>query len=934
MSAYFVTFEATRLSPTSVTPVVRNFGISAGDDFTLRIKVYAEDGDDVPVNVAGATGALTLWQQGDDRPDLSIAGIVASPSTAGNVDFYFAPQYTIDMVGRYLWQARIDLPSGSVVARGSVNIRETMQAVDAVEVPVPPTPGPEPTPAADIVANDFLPEGSYRRNDVEVREQPALPDATGLRPAMHLRRFAAVAAPVVALIGDSTGTEVDTVSPVSSMASAIRAKIARDNPGLTFSWVNRAIGGGNWADLDSNSQAALTLPSWYVTGQSWLWNVEQSAPDLVIIALGTNSPTLTTVQRLRSICGKINAWAKRPDIVFVTNASRSVAIDSSAIMPGAQEDRDLAANLVRSFAQFEGYGLLDPHRFLVQARDGYDPVTTYLTKYNGAVGAAMPWTSPVEVVDFSIEFDIDNTGDVFFSSGKLLKIALSRSVNNDVLLYPISGFWTYRVRAAAVDIIPQTVTTAAVSSGPMTIRVSAQRNSLIIDVAGVRIVEAEVIRAGGLFPLKVEYHTPNAAVTAPITVSEFYVSEYADAMPSIQNADVYGVSGGDTGGNGINHLSSVGVAKIVSRAIDAGSFSREEANSGLQIAARLNGFIYPQEGAMARTVDEYAFRRRFRAPDGGIQVQVDQVPLAVEYWRQGGGIAGAGAYMMAWSDANPTAQAVVVAKGTGFVTLGNGAGPLLEARDTGASKMVDAPVIVRGGATDYTTHPGVMAPNLRALWLGIDNRPLVRLSEDVSGDATNAGWRISASSTIAKLQAEGAAANIGVFVAGKGTGNITLGNVANGNMLLVQPSLGASVNVPYIQPGTAGQPADIAMSPANGAPLRLGVGGRINVAGGFARGGKLVRNAASGYGAITIAGTVSRVFIDGASTITSATFTMPPSADLTDGQEISFTASQTVTTLTLNANTSQTLVGAPTTMGATTPFTLCFDSTTGKWTRV
>jgi lysophospholipase L1-like esterase len=344
--------------------------------------------------------------------------------------------------------------------------------------------------------------------------------------------------------------------------------------------------------------------------------------------------------------------------------------------------------------------------------------------------------------------------------------------------------------------------------------------------------------------------------------------------------------------------------------------------------------IYPQGGAMARTVDEYAFRRRFRAPDGGIQVQVDQVPLAVEYWRQGGGIAGAGAYMMAWSDANPTAQAVVVAKGTGFVTLGNGAGPLLEARDTGASKQVDAPVIVRGGATDYTTHPAVMAPNLRALWLGIDNRPLVRLSEDVSGNATQAGWRISASSTIAKLQAEGAAGNIGVFVAGKGTGNITLGNIENGNMLLVQPSLGASVNVPYIQPGTSGQPADIAMSPANGAPLRLGVLGRVSIGGGFARGGKLVRNAASGYGAVTIASTVSRVFIDGASTITSAEFTMPPSADLTDGQEISFTASQTVTTLTINANTAQTLVGAPATMGATSPFTLCFDSTTGKWTRV
>lgn len=102
MPAFYVNFEVTRQSPTSMLPVVRDFGISAGDDFTLRLKVYAADGDVTPVNVSGAVGTLTLWEQGSTEAALTVAGAVASPSTAGNVDFYFALQYTSDLEGRYL----------------------------------------------------------------------------------------------------------------------------------------------------------------------------------------------------------------------------------------------------------------------------------------------------------------------------------------------------------------------------------------------------------------------------------------------------------------------------------------------------------------------------------------------------------------------------------------------------------------------------------------------------------------------------------------------------------------------------------------------------------------------------------------------------------------------------------------------------------------
>lgn len=152
MPAYTVTFEVTRQAPTNTLPVIRDFGIAAGDDFTLRLRIYAQDGDAAPVNVTGAEGTLTLWERGETQAALTVAGTVVTPATGGSVDFYFAPQFTSELSGRFLWAARIELTSGSVVARGSLNIRETLQAVDAVAVTPTPDPDPDPgTPTGSLL---------------------------------------------------------------------------------------------------------------------------------------------------------------------------------------------------------------------------------------------------------------------------------------------------------------------------------------------------------------------------------------------------------------------------------------------------------------------------------------------------------------------------------------------------------------------------------------------------------------------------------------------------------------------------------------------------------------------------------------------------------------------------------------------------------------
>ncbi|MBX9595677.1 MAG: hypothetical protein K2X46_15035 [Roseomonas sp.] len=352
-----------------------------------------------------------------------------------------------------------------------------------------------------------------------------------------------------------------------------------------------------------------------------------------------------------------------------------------------------------------------------------------------------------------------------------------------------------------------------------------------------------------------------------------------------------------------------------------------------QVAEFMAANGYPTTGAMARTAVEHAFRRRFMGPDGTEQVRIEGTPLAVEFWRMGGAIAGAGPFLMAWSETQADVPAVIGGKGKGSVFLANGAGPMLEAMEGGANKQVDAPLQVRGGATDWTTQPGIYAPASRKLWMGVAGKRVMEVRADSAGAGDTVALGFAVDATLAKIVAEGSNTNVALYMQTKGTGNLTVGNGATGNIAFFQPATGgAAVAVLQFQSGPSGQPADITVN-ADAGPLRLGVTGRVNIAGGVALGGKVVRNAASGYANLALTATTGHVFIDGASTIAAAAFTMPASAALMDGQRISFTASQTVTALTLTANTAQTMVGAPTTMDVTTPFTLVFDSTTGKWTR-
>lgn len=78
---------------------------------------------------------------------------------------------------------------------------------------------------------------------------------------------------------------------------------------------------------------------------------------------------------------------------------------------------------------------------------------------------------------------------------------------------------------------------------------------------------------------------------------------------------------------------------------------------------------------------------------------------------------------------------------------------------------------------------------------------------------------------------------------------------------------------------------------------------------------------------------VTRVMLTPAGTISTLTLTLPPVAGLVDNQLISVGSSQTVTTLTVGGNGAS-LVGAPTTVGATSGFQLVYRKSNTTWYRI
>lgn len=235
--------------------------------------------------------------------------------------------------------------------------------------------------------------------------------AADLVPARHLRRFCAAASPVAVLVGDSLSTFFANSIARSDMLSEVLRTTMRDQvPRLTFH--NRAVGGTTYSNFLGT--LASGAASWYTnTAQLWSTYVQSLAPDLVILSWGMNDSFNVRVQAMKNTIDHIQSWSKVPSIVVCTNLVPGLASTDFPEGQAGQESRDKAAGLIRSYAKYRGVGLIDLHRKGRMVRDGFDPLSSVMTRGDTitavASGATYVATGTRRVTDYKARIRFDSS---------------------------------------------------------------------------------------------------------------------------------------------------------------------------------------------------------------------------------------------------------------------------------------------------------------------------------------------------------------------------------------------------------------------------------------------------------------------------------------------------------------------------------------------
>jgi hypothetical protein len=112
--------------------------------------------------------------------------------------------------------------------------------------------------------------------------------------------------------------------------------------------------------------------------------------------------------------------------------------------------------------------------------------------------------------------------------------------------------------------------------------------------------------------------------------------------------------------------------------------------------------------------------------------------------------------------------------------------------------------------------------------------------------------------------------------------------------------------------------------------LAIKATGQVVLLGAQADQSKVVQTPTTGF-SITIGNATTTTLLTPSATLASGTITMP--ATPVDGQIARVLSSQTVTSLTVSPNSGQSISGAPSTIGPTTPFAMIYDLASATWYR-
>lgn len=479
------------------------------------------------------------------------------------------------------WESTTEIPNSRQVGGDGVDDTAAIEALAASDVAVVNQDLVSPASAVDqaVVADVLLVgtghvEGAYRKQVISPRAQSASPpQAADIVPGYHMVALNAARAPVAVIVGDSISTyDANGTGRQNTLAHMLESKIRREFPSRAVTFYNRSIGSTGYLNLDgfAFAEGVLDDVTWYTDPeQDWLDYIEALAPDAVFIAFGMNISVSLFANRIKSIIDKINAWAKRPDIVFCTNLAPSLNTGSpSTSVKSEQVNRDKMAGLTRSMAQYYGYGVLDFHRQFCMARDGFDPLSSSIINEQHVVGGTTsPWTCPVETIDFYCSCVIDCDEFTAGDDTKSITIGIGPGGADWVRLVNSPGGNIQVARyvgnasdlSDAVTILPRIESSVPFPTGNRRFRFEVVGNNFSMfdgeDAVNGRyappIISCNIMRVGGAFQ---PYIGQGASNPAGIVTSEdiwFYVAKQRECVPSVRDGQLYGREDGN--GSFFNH---------------------------------------------------------------------------------------------------------------------------------------------------------------------------------------------------------------------------------------------------------------------------------------------------------------------------------------------------------------------------------------------
>lgn len=458
-------------------------------------------------------------------------------------------------------------------------------------------------------------EGAYRKQVTAWNAQTGKTDLVDIDPVKHLKRFSSAKSPNVVLVGSSTGAwQPNSVDSASTVARLLAERISRYNTSKQINFYNRCIGGMAYPHLDS---VPTGFPAWYTDhGKPWLDYVKDLNPDVVFIIMGSGDSSAMSYAVLKSVTDKLNAFAKVPDIIYITQPSVDPDPHPNFATFGTregQEGRDYAAGVIRSFALFNGYGFIDANRvggIVLDGRDLMDPISERVV-----TSVALPtgdYASTVMAHDFSMRLNF--TGDsaaidaafanpsnpVFFRTGPGNN-GDPRGGDIAYIKKNASGFFRFEfflkgglpaANYASID------TTVVFPAGPFSLDIYKAGCMVGVSVAGQEdsaFMLFPIISGGGEFTAQAGYRISGGPFAS---MDYFNAGRPRQYMPALTSQQAWGEKSADAstqlpcGGNGANHFSSLGTSYIYGPLLN---------KAVLTAAKAADGTYTPTVGAVTNT---------------------------------------------------------------------------------------------------------------------------------------------------------------------------------------------------------------------------------------------------------------------------------------------------------------------------------------------